>query len=1105
MSSLQPRKFAPKRQPMISSYFSHSPTRPAKRMGTPIDLTVSDDDGGPPTKKQKTRINEQLFLRGSSSPRSTPAPPVQQPTSSGNASQWRYIPQDNALATQPQRTEAEELSRKRRREYLAKTLITDNSSFHRREHVPADNVPQDDEEIGEDRESEQSGTGSGNESDDKFKQLQDMFSFQGKGKKGKGKKTAQAKQKKAKKVEERGPGGMPFTALEQQIRKLKTKYAEALLMIEVGHKFIFVDGDAQAASRELGIIAYPKRNLITASIPVHRGPIHLKKLLSQGYKVGVVRQTETAALKKVSDNRNDPFDRNLEQMYTAATFVDELDSADDFNEMEAPLLMCLVEVLRGGMGMDEKVAFGMVVICPSTGDVVWDEFEDGHMRTELETRMVHTKPAELLLSKTSHTKPTERLLKHFVRHATGNHTIALERYDDAMSYSEAFECVSDFYTRKTSSPHAFENFTSGKLMAAVTDFPKQVVIAMAQCIKYLANFNLADVLLGTKFFAKFTTQAHMLLNGNTVTNLEIYQNDTDFTRNGSLIWILDKTFTKFGSRLLHSWVGRPLVDIELLRERTDAIEEIISSSSMKLVQLRSVLRGLPDLAKGLCRMQYGKCTPAELAILITAFNKAASAFPGVETPADVGLKSPLLCSIIAVLHQLREPVKFMLDTVSLKKAAQGAKAEMWLDPERYPNISDADMGVQAVDIDLQEELKSIRKILKKPSLQYVTVADMENQIEYPRTDDQTRIPQNWILVTATKKFRRYHTPIVKAKVEERERFREMRTAEADKAFLSFLDEIVRKHYAVLRDAVNKLAVADCLLSLSLVAVSNGYVKPEFTMDEDVLEIVEGRHPMVEALRADPFVPNSVTMGGRRTRSKIITGPNMGGKSSAVRMMALIGIMAQIGSYVPAKAVKMSMLDSVLTRMGASDELARGRSTFMVEMSETSDILHQASERSLVVLDELGRGTSTFDGMAIAQSVLQHLVEVKKCKTLFITHYPLVATELERRFPSKVENVHMGFTEDTRINGVREITFLYRLTTGLATESYGIECARLGGISEDVLEKAADRAVKLRVEVEKRRRRNRAHKALTELTLCLGDTPGRRLSEGVAGLLASFES
>ena len=303
-----------------------------------------------------------------------------------------------------------------------------------------------------------------------------------------------------------------------------------------------------------------------------------------------------------------------------------------------------------------------------------------------------------------------------------------------------------------------------------------------------------------------------------------------------------------------------------------------------------------------------------------------------------------------------------------------------------------------------------------------------------RKDERREIPPQWTLLSSTKYLRRYHTPVVRAKLQERAQYKEALAMEANKAFLSFLSEITEKHYALLRDAVNKLAVADCLLSLAQVAQREGYCRPEFVErrdgEEDVLEIVKGRHPMIEVLRTDPFVPNSVQMGGGGSRHKIITGPNMGGKSSAVRMTALCAIvsgilanfvrwllmifldlqMAQVGSYVPAESMRLSLLDGVLTRMGgewvhhpsssssdsclpcvASDELSRGRSTFMVEMQETSDILQMATSNTLVVLDELGRGTSTFDGVSGPYVVL----------SVFIAHRLF-------RWPSRVLCYNISF-------------------------------------------------------------------------------------------------
>ncbi|KAH9180266.1 DNA mismatch repair protein MSH3 [Lactarius sanguifluus] len=1051
------------RQPVISSFFSQNarnsgsanPSAPLSRATSPIDLTISDGEE-PPTKRLKT-VHEPALRSPQLQPQSGP------PRSP--ASQWCYEPSQS-----PEKRHMAPEAKKRREQFARRLLVANNPS--------AESDGQLDVCTTHTQHAQGGSDSSEAESEGKFKQLQELFARKTE-QRTKGKAT---QDKLSKKQAELGPSDEPYTALELQVLRLKVKHEGVLLMIEVGYKYKFFGDDAKIAGKELGIVAYPDRNFVVASIPIHRRDIHLRKLLSRGHKVGIVVQTETAALKKVGNNRNAPFERELTHLYTAATYVDEIDSVDDVGANSAPLLMCIVEQLRGGMGADERVNVGMIVICPSTGDVIWDEFEG---------KMVHCKPAELLLAEQGLTMPTERMLKHFSGSPASERRIRIERYKNLMSYTDAFDFVAQFYTRKTSSGRASTNLASGKPMAEVADFPKQVIIALAQSIEYLSAFRVADALLAANFFSKFTTRAHMLLNGNTLTNLEIYQNETDFTTKGSLIWILDKTATKFGSRLLHSWVGKPLVDVKILQERIDAVEEIISTTSQHLHTLRPILRGLPDLAKGLCRIQYGKCTPKELAVLLPAFNKIATAFPNFESPTAVGFKSALLNGIFYALPLLREPVQQLVNAVVLKKAAAGNKAEMWVDPERYPEIADADGAIILVEKELDDQLKIIRGQLKKPGLQWVSVSGDEFLVEVSRAEDLSKIPHTWFMQSSTKKVRRYYTPAVKEKLALREQFREMRDAAANKAFLSFLEDITRDQYAILRDAVNKLATIDCLLSLALVALRNDYVKPQFATEEDVLEIVDGRHPMVEAVRADPFVPNSIALGDGEPRSKIITGPNMGGKSSAVRMIALIAIMAQIGSYVPASSVRLSMLDGVLTRMGASDELARGRSTFMVEMSETSDILVNATSKSLVILDELGRGTSTFDGSQaltlqprcqFAHAVLYYLTQTKRCKTLFITHYPLVGADLG------TTNLHMGFTEDMRISGIREITFLYRLAKGLASESFGIECARLAGVAEDVLETASQHADKMRVLVEEKTKRSRVRRALKQLSTCFGASP-----------------
>ncbi|GLB35404.1 putative DNA-binding domain of DNA mismatch repair MUTS family protein [Lyophyllum shimeji] len=1044
------RKPSEQPQPTISSFFLPSQkTAASKRAASPpyLDLTGELSDGEPPTKKAKWP----------STSYGTPEPPV------GGMAEWRFTPvspdKPETSAAPKQRTEAEIAAAKQRREAFKKKLLLENNPFLRNRPVP-EPEPMPIEVVDVDS--------AGEESDQAFKELSEMFSNKAKGKG----KAVSAPPRKAKKPPELGPSGEAYTPLENQIRQLKAENPGTLLMVEVGYKYKFFGDDAKVAAKELGMVAFNDRNFLVASIPTHRRDVHLKNLLSKGYRVGIVNQIETAALKKVSDNRSAPFTRKLTHLYTAATYVDSLDSVDDLERYTPPPFLCLVEEETKGVAGD--VSVGMITICPSTGDVVWDDFSDTPMRLELETRLVHTRPAELLLPNSGLSDATTKMLQHFTGTSSSDQKTRTEHFGKTMSYVDAFQSVSDFYTDKTKAAVASESFKSGRLMAEVAAFPKRVVIALAHAIRYLSAFSIADAFLETKFFSKFTTRAHMLLAANTLTNLEIYRNETDQTTTGSLLWVLDRTKTKFGARLLRSWIGRPLVDKRVLQERVEAVEEIIASPSEKLATLRGILKKLPDLAKGLCRIQYGQCTPQELAILLPAFHRIAVAFGAVGTPSDVGLKSSLLNEIIFSLPKLKEPISELLAAVSLKHAAEGRKDIMWTDPERYPKIADADMAIQHIEVELEDQLKAIRKLLRIPSLKWSSVAGDDYLVEVKRSENRP-IPDHWILHSKTKHFARYLPPTVKQKLDERAQYQERLQAEANTAFSSFLEEISLNHYGVLRDAVNKLAVADCLLSLALVALQDNYVRPTYT-DDDTLEIVDGRHPMVESLRPDPFVPNTIMMGGSRPRNKIITGPNMGGKSSCVRMIALIAIMAQIGSYVPAKSVKLGLLDSVLTRMGASDDLARGRSTFMVEMSETSEILQSATQNSLVILDELGRGTSTFDGMAIADAVMQQLVETTKCKTLFITHYPLVASNLESKYPSDVENLHMGYEAETRIDGTRDITFLYRLTPGMATESFGIECGRLAGLPESLLTIAAESAVNLQVQVTDRTRRNRLFKA-----------------------------
>ncbi|CCX35452.1 DNA mismatch repair protein msh3 [Taphrina deformans PYCC 5710] len=361
------------------------------------------------------------------------------------------------------------------------------------------------------------------------------------------------------------------------------------------------------------------------------------------------------------------------------------------------------------------------------------------------------------------------------------------------------------------------------------------------------------------------------------------------------------------------------------------------------------------------------------------------------------------------------------------------------------------MGILIIESDLRDHLKDICKQLKRKTIDFVTVAGIEFLIEL-KNDATKLVPREWIKVSGTKFVSRFHTPTIIKLVAERDQRKELLAMECDAAYLDFLTRIAT-HYETLRWIVSCVAELDCLLSLALLSNSATYVKPTILSATEAsctkLDLVDFRHPIIETILTDGYIPNSCHLSTDGLRTLIVSGPNMGGKSSFIKAIALVTIMAQIGCYVPCSQATLSVLDGVYVRMGASDNILTRESTFMVELHETSDIMATATEQSLVILDELGRGTSTFDGLAIASSVLDHFLHNIKCLMVFVTHYPSIG---QFGAQDHCEATHMSYLAQD--GGV---TFLYKLAAGMATRSYGLNVARLAGLQESIIGRADEQA------------------------------------------------
>ncbi|KAJ8612041.1 hypothetical protein MRB53_037684 [Persea americana] len=894
-------------------------------------------------------------------------------------------------------------------------------------------------------------------------------------------------------------GGKTLTPMEKQMLEIKRKHMDTLLIVEVGYKYRFFGEDARIAAKELSIFCIPGKfrydehpseahldKFASASVPVHRLHVHVKRLVAAGHKVGVVRQLETAALKAVGDNRNTPFVRKLTNVYTKGTYIDDIDGLEtDGPSGGAPAtghLLCMTESNAAfGWGTDEKVHVGFVAVQPSTGDIIYDDFEDGFMRSEIETRLLHISPCEfLIVGETS--KATEKLIQHLSGSKMNvfGERVRVERAEKPKNMAaKAFEHITDFYAKIKKSTIEQQSQSDelpdhdADVYDKIRKLPEHVMICLSAMITHLTEYGLEHVFDLTKNFQSFSARSHMLLNGNTLTSLEIYRNQTDNTEKGSLFWILDRTQTRFGQRLLRKWVGRPLLDKGTLEQRVDAVDELKTSertiSFDKLKHLLATVRS--DLEKSLIRIYYKKCTRAELLIFLQTLQKIAQEYAQVKKPADSGFRSEMLNEAIASLPNILPDVVAVLEKINAQAAKANDKYGFFREEVETDDMVNHRLGIVAIESDLDAFRKEAADKLRKKKVDYVTVAGIDYLIEIEKHYVKN-VPASWTKISSTKAVDRFHAPQVVKLVQERDQHKEALAAACDEAYMVLLADLATK-YQSFRDCIQSLALLDCLLSLAEVASQPGYVKPTFTA-ETRIRVKDGRHPMVEQLLLDAYVPNDISLSTSE-RAMLITGPNMGGKSSYVRQVALICIMGQIGSYVPATEAELGMLDAVFTRMGAFDNMMAGESTFMVELSETSDILKQATPRSLIVLDELGRGTSTHDGVAIAHAVLDYLVRESKALLLFITHYQHLAQVAGGFRGNQLRNVHMKFTEEDMDDAAEadaaeagDITFLYELGDGVAHRSYGLNVARLANVPKEVIDVASIQSRQMEMQVQQSR-------------------------------------
>ncbi|KAK6250568.1 DNA mismatch repair protein MutS [Theobroma cacao] len=915
-------------------------------------------------------------------------------------------------------------------------------------------------------------------------------------------------------VELSGSDHKKYTPLEQQVVDLKNKYPDVLLMVEVGYRFRFFGKDAEIAAKVLGIYAHVDRNFLTASVPTFRLNVHVRRLVSAGYKVGVVKQTETAAIKAHGSNRVGPFCRGLSALYTKAT----LEAAEDVGGKEegcggeSNYLVCVVEKglefsgsVSGSGAVDVRV--GIVGVEISTGDVVYGEFDDGVMRSGLEAVVFSLAPAELLVGEPL-SKQTEKLLLAYAGPASN---VRLEHAScDCFKGGGALAEVMSVYEKMVEDNLASNvnqsleaTEYSHSSIQGVMNMPDLALQALALTIRHLKQFGFERIVCLEASFRSLSSSLEMNLSANTLQQLEILRNNSDGSESGSLLQIMNHTLTIYGSRLLRHWVTHPLCDRTMISARLDAVSEIALSmgcykvsqsiieidgedSDVTIAQpefysvLSSVLTFLgrsPDIQRGITRIFHRTATPAEFIAVIQAILSAGKQLQRLHIDEEhedncskkvrVGIvQSALLKRLILTASSsnvLGNAAK-LLSFLNKEAADKGDLTNLIIiSNNQFPEVARARKAVQLAKEKLDNLIFLYRKRLGKGNLEFMCVSGTTHLIELPI---DANVPSNWVKVNSTKKTIRYHPPEVLTALDQLTLANEELTIICRAAWDSFLREF-GEYYSEFQAAVQALAALDCLHSLATLSRNKNYVRPIFVDDNEPVQIQihSGRHPVLETILQEGFVPNDTTLHADRECCQIVTGPNMGGKSCYIRQVALIAMMAQVGSFVPAASATLHVLDAIYTRMGASDSIQQGRSTFLEELSEASQILHNCTARSLVVIDELGRGTSTHDGVSIAYATLHHLLEQRKCMVLFVTHYPRIA-DIKVEFPGSVEVYHVSYltahndevTMDAKSD--HEVTYLYKLVPGVSARSFGFKVAQLAQLPSSCISQAIIMATRL---------------------------------------------
>ena len=796
-----------------------------------------------------------------------------------------------------------------------------------------------------------------------------------------------------------------LTPMMQQYMAIKEQYKDCILFYRLGDFYEMFYDDALTASRELEITLTGKNcgqeeRAPMCGVPYHAVDVYLNKLVAKGYKVAICEQAEDPKQAKGIVKRE------VIRIVTPGTNL----SQQALDEGRNNYLMCLVY---------DNNQFGLAITDISTGDFYTTEVAT---LKELYDEIHRFSPSEIICNDSFYMSGA-----------------SLDDFKDRLHVSVS--TLDTWYMDEAVSVQKIkEHFKVASLDGlGLTDFPSGT-LAVGALLLYLyeTQKNTLDNL--TKI-TPYRSGGYMIIDSATNRNLELIETLREKQKKGSLLWVLDKTKTAMGARLMRNWIEQPLIEKKKITARQDAVEELYNDMITR-EEIREYLNAVYDLERLVTRISYRTANPRDL----IAFKTSLGMIPPV--------KQLLSQAKSAELKEIDERMDCLEDIYDLiEKSIQdeppimiregGMIKEGYNEDVDKFRLSRTEGKTWLAELEAREKektgIKNLRVRYNKVFGYYLEVTNSYKEL----------VPEDWTRKQTLANAERYITSELK-ELEDMILGAEDKLAALEYDLYCEVRDSIGEQVVRIQETAKAIAHLDVLASLACVAQSNDYVRPSINT-KGVIDIQGGRHPVVEKMNNNQmFIDNDTYLDNKNHRISIITGPNMAGKSTYMRQSALIVLMAQIGSFVPAKSANIGIVDRIFTRVGASDDLASGQSTFMVEMTEVANILRNATSRSLLILDEIGRGTSTFDGLSIAWAVVEHISNPKLlgAKTLFATHYHEL-TELEGKLDS-VNNYCIAVREQGD-----DIIFLRKIIRGGADKSYGIQVARLAGVPDSVIDRAKE--------------------------------------------------